>query len=85
MDPKKNKGLNVDIIRLAFEQSGIEARVLWKPMHQQPIFKEVPFYGNGTSDRLFEIGLCLPSGSSLTDEDFERIFGCLDNLFKRYL
>ena len=39
----------------------------------QPVFKEAPFYGNGTSERLFEIGLCLPSGSMLTDQDIERV------------
>ena len=44
-----------------------------KPMHLQPVFKDAPFYGNGTSERLFEIGLCLPSGPTLTDEDVERV------------
>ena len=51
----------------------IETRPLWKPMHLQPVFKDAPFYGNGTSERLFEIGLCLPSGPTLTDEDVERV------------
>ena len=61
----------------------IESRPLWKPMHLQPVFKDAPFYGDGTSDNLFQKGLCLPSGSNLTEEDFERvskkIFICLIN------
>ncbi|MEA3445797.1 MAG: pyridoxal phosphate-dependent aminotransferase, partial [Bacteroidota bacterium] len=46
-----------------------------------PVFKDCPFYGDGTSEKLFENGLCLPSGSNLTDQDFERIFAVLDKLF----
>ncbi len=85
VDPERNKGLNIETIRTALEENNIEARLLWKPMHQQPIFDIYPFYSNGTSDRLFDNGLCLPSGSSLTDDDFIRIFECLDNLFKNCL
>ncbi|MEQ2614059.1 DegT/DnrJ/EryC1/StrS family aminotransferase, partial [Bacteroides hominis] len=46
---------------------------LWKPMHLQPVFVDAPFYGNGTSEHLFDIGLCLPSGPTLTDEDIRRV------------
>ena len=60
-------------VRLALDADNIESRPLWKPMHLQPVFKDAPFYGNGTSERLFEIGLCLPSGPTLTDEDIERV------------
>ena len=84
IDPIKNKGLDVETIRLAFLENNIEARSLWKPMHDQPVFDKYPFYGNGTADRFFETGLCLPSGSSLTDDDFTRIFESLDNLFNKY-
>lgn len=84
VDPVKNKGLDVEIIRLALENDQIEARPVWKPMHLQPIFSSSLFYSNGVSDRLFQIGLCLPSGSSLTDEDFDRIFTCLDTLLNKY-
>lgn len=84
VDPAQNKGLSVEIIRLALEKNNIEARLLWKPMHQQPIFNMYPFYDNGTSNRLFDIGLCLPSGSSLTDNDFVTIFECFDHLFQNY-
>ena len=59
--------------RVAMDGDNIESRPLWKPMHLQPVFKEAPFYGNGTSERLFEIGLCLPSGPMLTDQDIERV------------
>lgn len=84
VDPVKNKELDVEIIRLALENDQIEARPVWKPMYLQPIFSSSLFYSNGVSDRLFQIGLCLPSGSSLTDEDFDRIFTCLDTLLNKY-
>ena len=60
-------------IRLALEKENIESRPLWKPMHLQPIFKDAPCYGNGVSEDLFVRGLCLPSGSNLTDEDLARV------------
>lgn len=60
-------------IRLAMEEANIETRPLWKPLHLQPVFEQAPFYGNGTSEHLFDIGLCLPSGSSLTNEDIHRV------------
>lgn len=67
------KGITRESIRLAMEKENIECRPLWKPMHQQPIFKHHPAYLNGTSDRLFDIGLCLPSGSNLTATEKQRI------------
>ena len=51
-------------------------------MHMQPVFEQYPFYGDGTSERLFQNGLCLPSGSNLTDEDMERIFAVIDTYCK---
>ena len=66
-------GFTREDLRLTLEGDNIESRPLWKPMHLQPVFKNAPFYGNGTSERLFEIGLCLPSGPMLTDEDVERV------------
>lgn len=74
-------GITRETLRLALEQDNIESRPLWKPMHMQPIFADAPFYGDGTSERLFRDGLCLPSGSNLTDADFERIFKVIDNVF----
>jgi dTDP-4-amino-4,6-dideoxygalactose transaminase len=66
-------GISREDVRLKLLEDNIESRPLWKPMHLQPVFKESPNYGSGTSDILFERGLCLPSGSNLTDEDKNRI------------
>lgn len=60
-------------LRLALEKENIESRPLWKPMHLQPVFENTPYYGEKVAEELFNNGLCLPSGSSLTDEDRERI------------
>ena len=60
-------------LRLAFLEDNIESRPLWKPMHLQPIFANVPYYGTTVSEKLFDDGLCLPSGSNLTDEERQRI------------
>ncbi len=60
-------------IRLALENENIEARPLWKPMHLQPVFQTSESYTNGVSEDLFNRGLCLPSGSNLTEIDLERI------------
>ena len=66
-------GISREDLRLKLIEANIESRPLWKPMHLQPVFKEAPYYGDGTSDNLFEHGLCLPSGSNLTEGDKERI------------
>ena len=81
INPAENKGITIESIRLLFEEHQIEVRSLWKPMHLQPVFSNAPRFLNGISDHLFEIGLCLPSGSSLTEDDFERIFECFDLIF----
>ncbi len=60
-------------IRLALEKENIEARPLWKPMHLQPVFKEAKAYVNGVSEDLFNRGLCLPSGSNLSQNDLQRV------------
>jgi len=70
-----------EAIRLALAQENIEARPLWKPMHLQPVFQAFPFYGNGVSEDLFQRGLCLPSGSNLTDTDRKRIIKALKSCF----
>lgn len=67
------KGITRETIRLATEKQNIECRPLWKPMHLQPVFDHFPAYTSGVSEKLFEIGLCLPSGSNLSDEDKKRI------------
>ena len=58
----------------AMSEANIETRPLWKPMHLQPVFKDLPYFGNNESETLFNKGLCLPSGSNLTDDDRDRIF-----------
>ena len=60
-------------LRMSLLKSNIESRPLWKPMHMQPVFNNCSYYGGDVAEKLFEKGLCLPSGSNLTDEDRERI------------
>ena len=72
VDPQK-AGKTREDIRLKLAAENIETRPLWKPMHLQPVFVDAPFYGNGTSERLFDVGLCLPSGPTLTNEDIKRV------------
>jgi pyridoxal phosphate-dependent aminotransferase EpsN len=72
IDPKK-AGFTSEHIRLALERENIESRPLWKPMHLQPVFKRFPSFTNGVSKKLFETGLCLPSGTAMGTKDFERI------------
>lgn len=69
-----------DILLTAFEKANIETRPLWKPMHLQPLFCNFPYYGNGVSDDLFLNGLCLPSGSSLNNDEKLRIKIVIDSL-----
>lgn len=81
IDPVVTNGITREILRLALESENIESRPLWKPMHLQPVFSEYPYYGNNVAENLFENGLCLPSGSNLTNEDRERIAIVVRNLF----
>jgi len=62
-----------EALRMHLNKDNIESRPLWKPMHQQPVFKDSPSYLNGISDDLFNRGLCLPSGSNLTEAELERV------------
>jgi dTDP-4-amino-4,6-dideoxygalactose transaminase len=73
IDPAKTGGVSREDLRLALEAANIESRPLWKPMHLQPVFAGCPHYGDGTSERLFENGLCLPSGSILTETNLSRV------------
>jgi len=66
-------------IRLALQKDDIESRPLWKPMHVQPVFKDCLHFTDGTSETLFEKGLCLPSGSNLSQEDLNRILYVIAN------
>lgn len=79
----KSKGkYNANGLRIALEKQQIESRPLWKPMHLQPVFKSCPYYGNDISESLFRNGLCLPSGSNLTDADRARIDKAIKSYFK---
>lgn len=83
VDSTKTKNhINREDIRLAFEADNIESRPLWKPMHLQPVFKDALYFGGTVAEDLFKDGLCLPSGSNLTDEDRERIAQVIHKLFK---
>ena len=81
IDENKTKGITRETLRLALETENIESRPLWKPMHLQPIFSTYPYYGNNVAQNLFENGLCLPSGSNLTDKDRERISKVIKSVF----
>ncbi len=70
---------NVEAMRMALEEAGIESRPLWKPMHKQPVFQKNPAYVNGVSEDLFKCGLCLPSGPMVTDEDVQYIIDTVKN------
>ena len=74
-------GISNSNVRLALETENIESRPLWKPMHLQPVFEDAPYYGNKICESLFQKGLCLPSGSNLTEEDFKRISANILSLF----
>ena len=72
IDPVKT-GTDYDTVRLHLEACNIESRPLWKPMHTQPVFSGAPAYVNGVSEELFSMGLCLPSGPWVSDEDVELV------------
>jgi pyridoxal phosphate-dependent aminotransferase EpsN len=66
-------GTDRERIRLALEKADIETRPIWKPMHLQPVFRSTEYIGRGVSDQLFAHGLCLPSGSGMTDGERARV------------
>lgn len=77
--PNKTNGVSREHLRLSLEADFIESRPLWKPLHTQPIFKDYPKYVNGLSENLFQNGLCLPSGSSLTQDERTYIVDVIKN------
>ncbi len=64
---------NVEAMRVALDKANVEARPLWKPMHKQPVYKDAPAYTNGVSEELFAVGLCLPAGPYVSDDDVRYI------------
>jgi dTDP-4-amino-4,6-dideoxygalactose transaminase len=82
VDQEKCNGTSREDIRLRLLDYNIETRPLWKPMHLQPVFAKYPAYMNGTCERLFDVGLCLPSGSNLTQDQKDRIYRHLIEILK---
>ncbi|MEM0519015.1 DegT/DnrJ/EryC1/StrS family aminotransferase [Aequorivita flava] len=80
---KPDKNNNPNALRESLMAENIESRPLWKPMHLQPVFKNSPYYGNTTSETLFNTGLCLPSGSNLDQAARDRIANAILKYFKR--
>ena len=70
---------NVEALRMALDAAGIESRPLWKPMHLQPVYAAAPAYVNGVAESLFAIGLCLPAGPYVTDDDVRYIVDTIKN------
>ncbi len=70
---EEHTGFSAEKIRLALEAENIECRPLWKPMHLQPVFEDAPFYGGSVAETLFKSGICLPSGSNLTENQLVNI------------
>ena len=83
IDENKTGGISREDIRVAMEKENIESRPLWKPMHMQPVFEGSPYFGNGVCENAFKTGLCLPSGSNLTDVDRERISAVIKAIFTK--
>jgi pyridoxal phosphate-dependent aminotransferase EpsN len=82
VDPAQFGATNEDIY-LALEQENIESRPLWKPMHLQPVFRDCEAIGGAVSEALFRDGLCLPSGTPMTEADFERIAAAVQKMGRR--
>ena len=70
---------NVEALRVLMDEAGIEARPVWKPMHKQPCYKGVPCYLNGVSEAVFKVGMCLPAGPYVSDEDVKYIVETIKN------
>jgi dTDP-4-amino-4,6-dideoxygalactose transaminase len=82
VDTEKADGKTAEQLRLHLDQFNIESRPLWKPMHLQPVFASFPYYGGRVAQDLFDNGLCLPSGSNLTDADRNRIAMAVHQFFE---
>ena len=83
IDPEKT-GFDYEQLRVALDAANVETRPLWKPMHLQPVYKDNPCYVDGTSERLFQKGLCLPAGPYVTDRDVAYIVEEIRSLYKYF-
>lgn len=81
VNPKITKGINKEMLRLAFQSKNIESRPLWKPLHLQPVFSQYHYYGTNVSENLFDHGLCLPSGPIMSAAHMDRIQAVVQELF----
>lgn len=81
LDTEKTGGVTRENIRLKLAAQNIEARPLWKPMHLQPVFTGTPYYGGDVAEKLFQDGLCLPSGSNLTEEELGKVVTAIKSCF----
>ena len=77
-------GVDREEVRLALEAENIESRPIWKPMHLQPVFKYCRIRGGAVSEDLFLRGLCLPSGTQMTEEDLERVVNVIKRCFRPF-
>ena len=82
VDAKKCNNKTANDIRIHLEQENIESRLLWRPMHMQPIFSRNAYYGNKIAETIFERGLCLPSGPSLTDEQILEVVSSIKKFIR---
>jgi dTDP-4-amino-4,6-dideoxygalactose transaminase len=82
IDPKI-AGVTREQVRLALEAENIEARPAWKPMHLQPVFAQAEMHGGPVSERLFDQGLCLPSGAGMKEEERARVIAVTSKVIKR--
>ena len=74
---------NVEAMRMGLDALNIESRPLWKPMHKQPCYKDAPAYLNGVSEELFKVGMCLPAGPYVTDDDVKFIVDAIKELIEK--
>lgn len=81
IDPQQTGGLTREHVREYLLRDNIESRPLWKPMHMQPVFQKAAFFGGNVAEKLFEDGLCLPSGSNLVEGDLERVVSRINECF----
>jgi len=82
INPAESNGTTREDLRIALEKENIESRPVWKPMHLQPVFDTAPAYVNGTAEKLFDQGLCLPSGSNLTQNDLDRVINIFNEVMQ---
>ena len=74
---------NVEALRVWMDAAGVEARPVWKPMHKQPCYRNAPAYLNGVSEAIFKVGMCLPAGPYVTDDDVRYIVECIKDAIEQ--